>query len=257
MYVSAERLDLANQTVRETFEQCSIVWQAIPHWDTGDPGQIRVSDGIVKKPDFLTLKPQEVPFQVTLAEANAPIPDLLLTEVMAATKTLAKKVDDDVLNKLHTAKGAKTITTETEPGGLQDSLIDARAAVEDAGYRAPSCLVTNTAGLKVLNQLVEGYYNILQQTLLAANINSLYRSQPLNAPNEETRFILIGRRRRIAQGAAAEASPGEEPVDLAVSLLPSLEVVGETSSGGVEFSARIRYATRITDATGLVAVNAV
>ena len=73
-------------------------------------------------------------------------------------------------------------------------------------------------------------------------------------PDTKTRLVLIGRRRRIPQGAAAEASPGEEPVDLAVSLLPSLEVDGETSTGNIQLSARIRYATRITDATGLVAL---
>ena len=42
MYLSAERLALANQTVQETFEQTSVAWQAIPHWDTGDPGQAKV-----------------------------------------------------------------------------------------------------------------------------------------------------------------------------------------------------------------------
>ena len=72
----------------------------------------------------------------------------------------------------------------------------------------------------------------------------------------KTRLVLIGRRRRIPQGAAPEASPGEEPVDLAVSLLPSLEVDGETSRQGqqIQLTVRIRYATRITDATGLVAL---
>lgn len=253
MYLSAERLALANQAVRETFEQCSIVWQAIPHWDTGDPGQIRVADGIVNKPGFLTLLHQEETFQVTLAEATAPIPDLLLTQVMAATKNLAKKVDGDVLKKLYT-KAAKNITTKTGSGDLLNSLIDARAEVENAGYRAPSCLATNTVGLKALNQLVQGYYSVLQQLLAAANINALHRSQPLDPPDSKTRLVLIGRRRRIPQGAAAEASPGEEPVDLAVSLLPSLEVDGENNRGGIQVSARIRYATRITDATGLVAL---
>lgn len=37
MYLSAERLAVANRAVRETFEQTSVAWQAIPHWDTGDP----------------------------------------------------------------------------------------------------------------------------------------------------------------------------------------------------------------------------
>ena len=39
MYLSAERMALASQAVQETFEQTSIAWQAIPHWDTGDPSQ--------------------------------------------------------------------------------------------------------------------------------------------------------------------------------------------------------------------------
>ena len=42
MYLSAERLALANQTILETFEQTSVAWQAIPHWDTGDPSQTLV-----------------------------------------------------------------------------------------------------------------------------------------------------------------------------------------------------------------------
>ncbi len=255
MYLSAERLALANQAVRETFEQCSIVWQAIPHWETGDPGQIRVADGKYKPPGFLDLLPQEKKFDVTLAEANAPTPNLLLTEVMAATKDLAKTVDDDVLKKLFTEVAPKAITiTAVTPGDLQNALIDARVQVEDAGYRAPSCLVTNTVGLKELSHLVEGV-PVLQQLLSAANINALHRSQPLDSSGDsKTRLILIGRRRRIPQGAAAEASPGEEPVDLAVSLLPSLEVDGEADEGKIGLSARIRYATRITDATGLVAI---
>jgi hypothetical protein len=252
MYLSAERLALANQAVRETFEQCSVVWQAIPQWETGDPGQIRVADGKYNPPGFLPLDVKEVPFQVTLAQANAPTPDLLLTEVMAVAETLAKAVDDDVLPKLYAGAGT-SITTNINPQDLQDSLIDARAEVEDAGYRAPSCLITNTVGLKKLSFLVSGY-SILQQLLTASNVNALHRSQPLDPADLKTRLVLIGRRRRIPQGAAPEASPGEEPVDIALSVLPSLEVVGETAGGEIELSARIRYATRITDAKGLVAI---
>jgi hypothetical protein len=177
---------------------------------------------------------------------------LLLTEVMAEAKDLAQQVDTDVLPQLYT--GAATIfATAVTPQPLADSLIDARADVENAGYRAPSCLLTNTEGLKKLNHLVGGY-SILQQLLFAANVNSLYRYVPLNPPDNALRLVFIGRRRRIPQGAAAQASPGEEPVDLAVSLLPSLEVDGETATDEIQLTARIRYAIRITDATGLVAI---
>jgi hypothetical protein len=253
MYLSAERLALANQAVQETFEQCSVAWQAIPHWDTGDPGQITVADGKYSPPGFLTVQQKPIPFTVTLAQANAPTPDLLLTEVMAVAKDLAKQVDTDVLPQLYTG-AATAITTALTPQPLADSLIDARADVENAGYRAPSCLVTNTEGLKRLNHLVGGD-SILQQLLFAANVNSLYRTQPLHPPDSDTRLVFVGRRRRIPQGAAAQASPGEEPVDLAVSLLPSLEVDGETATGEIQLTARIRYAIRITDATGLVAIH--
>ena len=59
---------------------------------------------------------------------------------------------------------------------------------------------------------------------------------------------LLGRRQRIAHGGAAEASPGEEPVDLAVSVPPSLEVVGEHRDNNIELAVRISFATRIKDA---------
>jgi hypothetical protein len=101
--------------------------------------------------------------------------------------------------------------------------------------------------------LVSGY-SILQQLLDAANINSLHRADKVDpASNTKTRLVLLGRRQRIAHESAAEASPGEEPVDLAVSVLPSLEVVGEAPGGQIELSVRIRYATRIKDPDGLVA----
>ncbi|RAU94440.1 hypothetical protein DQP58_14195 [Mycobacterium colombiense] len=263
MYLSAERLALANQAVKEAFGQCSVAWQAIPHWDTGDPGQVSVPNGILgASANVLTLQSQSSPFPLTVAETIAPTPDALLTGAMGATKTLANTVDTDVLKACYAAaKGPNIITFPASPvtaQDLQNSLISARVIVENAGYRAPSCLVTNTAGLISLNQLVSGYYNLSEQILDAANINSLYRFEPLDGTNQaKVRMVLIGRRRRIPQGAAPDASPGEEPVDLAFSVLPSLEVDGEVITAGastIQFSPRIRYATRITDATGVVAL---
>src|SRR4051812_33980765 len=101
MYLSAERLALANQAVRATFAQCSIVWQAIPQWDTGDPGQIRVPDGKYNFPGFITMTMKQQRFRVTLAQANGPTPDALLTEVMAVTKVLARKFDNAILPQLY------------------------------------------------------------------------------------------------------------------------------------------------------------
>jgi hypothetical protein len=253
MYLSADRLALANQAVMETFEQCSIAWQAIPYWNTGDPGQIRVADGKFAPPGFIPMTSQEEIFDVSLAQANGPTPDALLTEVMAVARKLAKEFDDDILPDLYTGAAASLGTNNTLQN-LQDQLINARAKVEDAGYRAPSCLIANTAGLLKLTQF-SGTTPILKELLEAGNINALHRTSVLDPADANTRLVAIGRRRRIPQGAAPEASPGEEPVDIAVSLPPSLEIDGETAGGNVQFTARIRYALRITDANGLVNIH--
>ena len=75
MYFSAEHLALANQALRETFQQCSIAWQAIPHWDTGDPGQINVENGILRFPGLSTPLTSAQHPRLTVAEANAPTPN--------------------------------------------------------------------------------------------------------------------------------------------------------------------------------------
>jgi hypothetical protein len=255
MYFSAERLALANQAVKETFAQCSIAWQAIPHWDTGDPGQITVADGKYNPPGFLHVHQNSIPFTVTLAQANAPAPNLLLTEVMAMAAKLATVVDNHVIPRLYTGAGTP-LTTTALPAGLLGSLINARAVVENAGYRAPSCLITNTPGLVIFSQLTTTTGSSILGTLIAAaNVNSLHRAEDVEPPDSALRAVFLGRRRRIPQGAAAEASPGEEPVDLAISLPPSLEIDGETPTGEIQLTARIRYALRITDAAGLVALH--
>jgi hypothetical protein len=69
------------------------------------------------------------------------------------------------------------------------------------------------------------------------------------------RLLLLGRRQRIAHGGAAAASPGEEPADLAVSVAPSIEIVGETNEGNIELAVRIRFAPRLTDINGIIGVN--
>ena len=68
-------------------------------------------------------------------------------------------------------------------------------------------------------------------------------------------MILLGRRQRIAHGGAAAVSPGEEPVDLAVSVPP--EPGGRSArleDGNIELAVRIRFAPRITDEHGVVGV---
>jgi hypothetical protein len=250
MYVSAERLAIADREVMETFEQTSIAWQAIPHWDTGHPGQNQVNNDVVDKPAFLTLALDNEPFEATLAQLGSATPDALLAEVMAKSAALAASVDATVLNALAAITPPEKPTTISTPD-LMNSLIDARARVENAGYRAPSCLITNTEGLKALNAFTPGSYPVLDYILAAANVNSLHRASQLDNAKKVV-MILIGRRQRIAHGAAADASPGEEPVDLAASDLPGLEVVGENASGSIGMSVQLRFVTRIKDTAGVV-----
>ncbi len=282
MYLSAERLALANQTVRETFEQCSVAWQAIPHWDTGDPAQAKVrSDdvsGYLVPPPAPPAYPPATPdpgplggsplpaaplsqqLYVTLAQAIAPRPDALLAAVIARTSLLARQVDDVVVTKLFNAAMPvpTNIAANETVANILTALINARVLEENLGYRAPSCILTSTLGLQRLSQFASGY-SVLQGLLDAANINSLYRiEKPANPAagdlDPEKKMLLIGRRQRIPHGGAPSASPGEEPVDLAVIVPPSLEVVGETSTGNIELAVRVSLVPRIKDSFGVVGV---
>jgi hypothetical protein len=262
MYLNAERIAVIDKAVQDTFEQSSIAWQAIPHWDTGDRGQLRVrSDYAHAVPTAgladplggasLELEAETVRFAVTVAQAIAPTPDALFAAVISRAVELAGKVDKKVIDLLRTGAKNEVTSTTTNVPDLLGTLIDARAILENLGYRAPSCLLTGTAGLKALNDLQSGISDF-QAVLDAATINSLYRVDQLGAAKRK--LLLIGRRQRIPHGGAAATSPGEEPVDLAVSVPPSLEVVGETDKGTIEMAVRIRFAPRLTDDYGVVGV---
>jgi hypothetical protein len=257
MYLSAERLALANQQIQETFEQCSVAWQVFPHWDTGDPAQTSVRSDSLAGPGAVQIVSAAVDVDMTLADLTAPSPDGLLTKVTARTATLAGMVDAPVVDALRTFANVPTVPLVPPVAPVQDiltALIDARALLENAGYRAPSCLITDVDGIKDLNQLVANYYILKDQLLDAAYINSLHRVGKLGNNPGKARAIMVGRRQRIAHGRAADASPGEEPVDLAVSVPPSLEVVGEVAANTIRLKVRISYAARIKDANGLVIV---
>lgn len=257
MYLSAERLALANQTVKETFEQSSVAWQAIPNWDTGDPSQTMVPNDSLTAPANVALDLAYIDFTVTLAQAIAPTPDDLLQRVIAKTVELAAAVDAVVFPALVTALvPANTVHLVVLPStaDLLVGFIQARALVEEGGYRAPSCLVTDTIGLAYLavSTIANGYAGT-DVLLPPANINSLHRVETLApATHPDIRGWLLGRRQRIAHGGAAEVSPGEEAVDLAVSIPPSLEVIGD-AAGNIDLRVRIKFVTRIKDRNGLVA----
>src|SRR6201999_3541309 len=302
MYLSAERIALANKAIQDTFEQTSVAWQAIPHWDTGDPAQTKVRCDSAYAPlndkgpladSPVAIVPFTRYFYITVAQGAFPTTDALLDAVIARTVQLAADVDALVIGELvkKSQPAPGDIATNEDPAKLLNALIDARAAVENAGHRAPSCLLTNTGGLKAISQLDLGF-PVLKPLLEAANVNSRYRVDKLEKPDGDKgadkpdggkgpgkpdkddgvsfavgvlgqaksgdigRLLLLGRRRRIAHGGAVETSPGEEPVDLAISVPPSLEVIGETSAeyGYIELAVRIRFAPRITDKNGVVGV---
>jgi hypothetical protein len=256
MYLSAERLTLANQTVWETFQRTSVACQAIPHWETGDPAQSSVRSDSVPPSAPLPITHVSFPFEVTLAEAMAPTPDALLAKVMQATTTLAWIVDIGVMWRL------RDKVTTTQPynvataNDILATLITARAEVELGGYRAPSCIFVDTQSLIDLSKLVGGYAGT-DVFLGPAMVNTLHRVETLERPPlppHPTRLIFLGRRERIAQGAAWDASPGEEPVDLAVSVMPSLEVVGDTATNTIMLNVRVSGALRVKDPNGIVAL---
>lgn len=255
MYLSAEHLAIANQAIMETFEHTSVAWQSIPHWDTGDPSQSMVpaEDITAAAASVIPIDGALVDFDVTLAVATAPTLESLLSKVVNGTVALARKVDDAVVPLLR-AKGIPDLPLDdSTPQTILDDLIEARARLENEGFRAPCCLITNTGGLKTLSQL-NGGYSILNSLLDGANINSLHRVELLEGPpiGKPAQAIMLGRRHRIAHGGAADASPGEEPVDLAVSVPPSLEVAGENGDNKITLAIRIRYALRVKDSGGLV-----
>lgn len=258
MYLTAEQLAIANQAILETFEHTSVAWQAIPHWDTGDPGQSRIPAEDVNAPvaGVKVLLSVSEGLDVTLALMTAPTLDSLLGKVVNATVALAKTVDEAVVPLLREGGKVDDPLDYSTADTILDDLIDARSRIENQGFRAPSCLITNTEGIKKLSQL-NGGYSILNSLLEAAHINSLHRVELLETPaqlvaGKPVRAILLGRRHRIAHAAATDASPGEEPVDLVVSVPPSLEVVGENGDNKIALSIRIRYALRVKDNGGLV-----
>ncbi|BBY77686.1 hypothetical protein MPRF_45850 [Mycolicibacterium parafortuitum] len=254
MYLTAQQLAVANQAIKETFETSCISWQVLPQWDTGDPAKTAVpaDDVTTAIPSTVAVVGDSEPLTVTLATVTSGSPDFLLARIIDKAVDLAAKVDKAVIPKLRTTAANSVAWDNSTVDKLLLSLIDARTAVETAGYRAPSCLVTNTDGLKEVSVLVSGYS--VQQTLLdTANIGSLQRAEqvaPTTTPN--ARAVLVGRRQRIPHGGASDESPGEEPVDLAVSVPPSLEVLGEDGANTIKLAVRVRYALRIKDKYGLV-----
>jgi hypothetical protein len=290
--LSAERIAIANRAVCSTFERTSIVWQAVPHWDVGDPGRINVRTDAVFQlaaigaapPPFPTLpaaplggpaaplQQADVQFQLTLAQATADTPDALLAAVIPRSAELAQQFDNAILPALAApaaaggGAGAAAAWYTALPAPLPlpavpnapaylAALINAREVLEGCGYPAASCLIAGNRYFINLAQWV-GSNVATEGLLVGANANSLYRTASLNAGGGAGgvphRMLMIGRRQQIEQGGAATASAGEEAVDIAISVAPSLEVVGEAAGGLIDVAVRIRYLTRFKDERGIV-----
>ncbi len=257
MYLTAQHVALANQAVLETFEKCSVAWQSIPQWKTGDPAQTQVrKDNVTPPAAILNIAPLKRNFDVTLALALSADPSPLLNVVNYHTVKLAADFDSAVLTSLHTDNGSK----QTLPFGTADeilaSMITTRALLENNGFRSPLCVIANTAAFQELNKLDSGVSS-LDAILTGAAVNSLHRVDKIEseAPTK-ARVLLVGRRQRIPHGGASDVSPGEEPVDLAVSVAPSLEVVGESGTNGIGLAVRLAYALRMKDPGGVATITA-
>src|SRR3954453_13767669 len=100
MSLSPDRKAIAERAIQKTFEQSSVAWQALPHWDTQDPGQAFIRNDVIfsfragqpvalqKEPvglDPLEPLPLKARFRITLGQATAPTPDALLASVIART----------------------------------------------------------------------------------------------------------------------------------------------------------------------------
>lgn len=280
MSLSAERIAIANQAITRTFAQTSIAWQAVPHWDVGDPGRVRVgAEARYRFPDPLPAGPPAVPpipklskaplplrslhvtaksvrFAVTLAQATADTPDAVLAAVIARTVVLARKMDEDVLAALADApKWAWSQTCrvavdkQDERRALED-LIGGRELLEDCGYRASSCLIASTKFFNAVNLFVVDRLST-GGLLNAAGVNAVHRATQFNGPDAGT-MVMLGRVHDIESGCAATASAGDEPVDLAICVPPSLEVIGEDGRGNILLAVRVRYATRIKDPRAII-----
>ena len=263
MSLSTERMAIANRAIRQTFEKSSIAWQAIPHWDTGDPGQVLVRNDVIpimprQGPGPLGGAPirpgsQEALFQVTLAQATAASPDALLASVIPRTVQLASRFDRAVLRvlrkpavKAKKPRWYRKLSETARKGATLRELVAARTVLEDQGYRAESCLIAGTEYFTDLNRFIAA--NLKTKELLTApSVNSVFRASQLSGL-----MIMLGRRQKIAHGAGGSASAGEEPVDIAVCVPPSLEVIGENAAGQIEMAVRVRFATRVKDERGVV-----
>lgn len=212
---------------------------------------------------------------VTHAAATAATPDQVASAASAAAVALVREFDDAVAIGLATPVVANGAAQGIAPGVFQDEdgepkvpstdLLDARDQVETAGYLGSRSVWAGGDFFAAFHQTI-GTRLILGACAEVLQAGSLYRWSPnvdpavisIERDNKPvayqiaTTMVVIGRRQEIAPGRAFEAPAGQEPIDLAVAVAPSLELVGDNPAGDIELAVRIRYALRFKDHRAVV-----
>ena len=183
MYLSAERLALANQAVHRDVradQHCLAGHPALGH-RRPRPDQGPQTGNPAPPPCFLAARnlSSAMPFQRDARAGDCADPRRAARRCDRQHRQARCRWLTTTSSRAsyYRRAASKSIPAPTaDPATCSTRFIDARADVENAGYRAPSCLITNTAGLKELSQLTTARYpTILSMLLAAANINSLYR----------------------------------------------------------------------------------
>ena len=149
-------------------------------------------------------------------------------------------------------------------------LLGARSTIENAGYRGTRSVWAGAGYFNAFHQAL-GSRLILPACTSSLQMSSIYRWEQPPAPDDtldaldpddptvkkptsiESTMIIIGRRQEIAPGRAFEAAAAPEPIDLAVSVAPSLEIIGDNSPNReINLAVRIRYALRFKDNRAVV-----
>jgi hypothetical protein len=221
----------------------------------------------------LAIVREEEPFTLTYAQAMDARADALLNNAIAHVTILARKFDQAVVTALETPAfdaGPPQNPNDfawylelANPAATNDirlALMTGRRLLEDSGYRASASLLASAAHFDDLYRLSASDELLAGPLLTAGNISSVDRVPALDASQDTlrsgsggiNRMLMIGRMQEIPPGGAGDATAGEEPVDLAVAVPPSLEVIGDDTASNVQLAVRIAFATRVKDARGVV-----
>ena len=174
----------------------------------------------------------------------------------AVVKAWYVKLATTPLRRSGVAPDPNALTPVETAAGILKALVEGRKA--GRGQRLSRAVVPGREHRYAIDLSMWVGSNVATEGLLVgANANSLFRATSLTGdanadPAVPEKMLMTGRQQEIAHGRAATATPGEEPVDLAVSVAPSLEVIGENKAGEIQLAVRIRYATRFKDERGVV-----